>query len=121
MYIESSGDWGRLITRPLVMLDSTFSMNAAAPTGEVVIQLTDIESRPIEGFTFEEFLPMKFDDQLRFPLRWSNASIQSLVGRIIRMEVRLRHARLYAIRGHLHFIDAQDRWLIEDGKPLPIT
>jgi hypothetical protein len=32
--------------------------------------------------------------------------------------VRLQRARLYSIRGHFHFIDDQDRSLIEDGKPL---
>jgi hypothetical protein len=35
-----------------------------------------------------------------------------------RQRTGLRHANLYAFRGHFHFIDAQGRWLIEDGKPI---
>ena len=119
MYMESSGDWGRFVTKPLVLLDSALTMNAAAPTGEVLVQLTDLESRPIRGFTFDDFVPLKYKDQLRFPLSWKNKSVNQLAGKIVRVEVQMRHARLFAIRGQLHFIDAQDRWMLEDGKPLP--
>jgi hypothetical protein len=33
----------------------------------------------------------------------------------------MRHSQLYAIRGDMHFIDAQDRWMIEDGKSITTT
>ena len=119
MFVESSGDWGRFVTKPLVLIDEALTMNASAPTGEVLVQLTDLESRPINGFTFDDFAPLRYDDNLRFPLSWNNASIKTLSGQSVRIEVRMRHARMYAIRGQLHFIDAQDRWMLEDGKPLP--
>tara|TARA_R110002049_G_scaffold305056_2_gene501048 strand:- start:13598 stop:15214 length:1617 start_codon:yes stop_codon:yes gene_type:complete len=120
MRVESSGDWGRFISRPLVLLSEAIEMNASAPTGEVLVQLTDIESRPIEGFTFEDFAVLKHDDQIRFLLSWKNGKLQDLLGKIIRVEIRMRSSRLFALRGLMHFVDAQDRWLIDDGEPLPM-
>ena len=34
------------------------------------------------------------------------------------MEVKLRDARLYAFRGTFHFLDARDRALLDDGRPI---
>ena len=117
-YLQSHGDWARFITKPLVLLDANLIMNAAAPHGEIRFQLTDLDSRPVEGFTLDDCLPMKSDDSVRFPIRWRSASLTEIVGRIVRLEIQMRHAQLFAFRGQIHFIDAQDRWLIEDGKPI---
>jgi hypothetical protein len=116
MYLESEGDWGRFISKPLVLLEESLTMNASAPHGEVQFQLTDMESQPVEGFTFDDCLPMAGSDSVSAELRWNNGQLKDVVGRIVRLEIRLRHARLFAIRGGMHFIDAQDRWMIEDGK-----
>lgn len=116
MFVESEGDWGRLISKPVVLLDSSLTMNASALQGEVRFQLTDLESRPVAGFTFEDCLPLKTEDSVSTPMQWRSAKLQDVVGRIVRLEIRMRDARLYAVRGHIHFIDAQDRWMIEDGE-----
>jgi hypothetical protein len=118
MFLESEGDWGRFISKPLVLLGDLLTMNASAPHGEVQFQLTDMESRPVAGFTFEECQTLTSDDSIRFPLKWRTASLSDVVSRIVRLEVRMRHAKLFAIRGDIHFIDAQDRWMIEDGKTI---
>jgi hypothetical protein len=118
MYLQSQGDWGRLISKPMVLLEPRLTMNAAAPIGEVRFQLTDMESRPVEGFTFDDCSPIKSTDSTAFKMQWKGGRLGDILGRIVRVEVRLRHANLYAFRGHFHFIDAQDRWLIEDGKPI---
>ena len=118
MFLESEGDWGRFISKPLVLLDETATMNASAPHGEVRFQLTDLQSQPVTGFTFDDCVTLASEDSVRYPLRWKSKSLKDVVGRIVRLEFRLRHARLFAIRGGIHFIDAQDRWLIEDGQPI---
>ena len=86
--------------------------------GEIQYQLTDMESRPVVGFTFEECLPLKSNDSIHFPLQWKSASLKEITGRIVRLEVRMRQVKLFAIHGGIHFIDAQDRWMIEDGKKI---
>jgi hypothetical protein len=37
------------------------------------------------------------------------------------LEVQLRNAELYSFSGDFHFLDAQDRWMIDDGKPVDRT
>lgn len=118
MFVESEGDWGRFISKPLVLLDESLTANASAPHGEVQFQLTDMESRPVEAFTFDDCVPLAAADSTGLALQWKAANLKEIVGRIVRLEFRMRHARLYAIRGNMHFIDAQDHWMIKDGKAI---
>ena len=118
MRLESEGDWARLISKPLVLLTPDLTINAAAPHGEFRYQLTDLESRPVEGFTFDDCSAMVSEDSIRFPLQWKTSTLKDVLGRIVRLEFRIRHAQMFAVRGEIHFIDAQDRWLIEDGKTI---
>jgi hypothetical protein len=118
MYLESRGDWGRFISKPLVILETSLTMNASAPHGEVQYQLTDMESRPVEGFTFDDCLPLTSSDSINAPLRWKSGTAKDVAGRIVRLEVRMRHAKLFAIRGGFHLIDALDRWMLEHGKAI---
>ena len=117
MFIETAGDWGNLTSKPLVLLSDEITVNLAAPNGEMICQLTDLSSNPVAGFTFDDCRTAKSIDSTRLTLRW-HGNLQAVIGRIVRLEIRLRNSRLYAIRGHFHFIDAQDRWLIEDGQPI---
>jgi hypothetical protein len=116
MYLRSQGSWACFITKPFVLFQDGLSMNAEAPCGEVHYQLTDVESKPIEGFTFEDCKPLKAGNSLNWRLAWRNNPLDRLVGRVIRLEVKLRSARLYAFRGDFHFIDAQDMWMLRDNK-----
>jgi len=118
MHLESQGSWASLITKPLVLFDPRLTMNAAAAYGEVYYQLTDMESRPVEGYTFDDCTPLVFGDSLAWPLRWRDRTGEELLGKIVRLEVKFRAARLFAVRGDFHFIDAQDRSLLQDGKPI---
>lgn len=118
MFLESTGDTGRLISKPLTLLEPELTVNATAPHGRILYQLTDMESRPVEGFTFDDCEPLAAADELEFSLQWRGRDLSDLVGRIVRLEMKLQHARLFAVRGHFHFIDAQDRSLLLDGQPL---
>ncbi|QDU95995.1 hypothetical protein [Lignipirellula cremea] len=118
MHLRNQGDWGRFLTKPLTLLSPQLTMNAAALLGEVQYQLTDLDGKPVAGFTLEECAPLASDEALAFPLRWKTGRLEDLLGRIVRLEVRLRQADLFAFRGNFHFLDAQDRWLLEDGQPI---
>jgi len=116
MYLRSRGDWADFSSKPLVSFKGGLSMNAEASYGEIHYQLTDVESKPIEGFTFEDCVPLKDKDSLDWQLTWRNNSMDRLADKVIRLEVKLRDARLYAFRGDFHFIDAQDMWMLRDNK-----
>ena len=56
-------------------------------------------------------------DDLAFPLRWKNAaSLDQVLAQPLRLEVKFRNADLYAFDMAHHFLDAQDSWLLKDGK-----
>lgn len=119
MYLKSRGDLAEFQTKPLVLRDGEVTVNAQAPFGEVLFQITDMKSQPIEGFTFDNCLPMKRDDSIAWPLLWwGKKKLDELVNKVIRLEVRFRNANIYSFQADYHFLDAQDWSMIDDGKSI---
>ena len=116
MYVGSAGgSQGTFLSKPLVLHTDELKVNAQAPHGEVLFQITDVRSEPLEGFTFEDSVPFCEQDELFWRVNWKNRSLVELVGKPIRLACRLRHARIYAFRSDFHFLDAQDWHMLEDG------
>ncbi|MDA1068693.1 MAG: hypothetical protein O3C43_19580 [Verrucomicrobia bacterium] len=81
-------------------------------------QLTDEKSQPIEGFTFDDCLPISRDNVLNANLTWKQANLSTVTNKVLRLEVKFRNANIYSLAMNHHFLDAQDQWLIKDGKPI---
>jgi hypothetical protein len=120
-YLRSRGSWASLTTKPLVLFDGELYLNLEAPWGELRYQLTDLKSEPIEGFTFDDCAPLIRENSLQASLRWRDKSAASLIGQPLRLHLQWRDARLYAVRGRFHFLDAQDMHLLQDGQPIDPT
>ena len=106
----------------LAIFDGTVTLNAAAPTGEVRCEVRDFRNRPVESYTFDDCVPMKCDESVRFPLRWKNRkNLYELKGKVIRLSFTFHNAHLYALRGDYHIIDAFDRRRIDDGLAIDTT
>lgn len=119
-YLTSKGDWASLQTKPFVLREAGIRINAAAPYGELRFQLTDEESRPIEGFTYDDCVALRANDSLAFPLRWRDeADWKKVLNRPLRLSIRLRQANLYSLEMAHHFLDAHDMWLLKEGKEIP--
>ena len=118
MYLEANSRWGRFTTKPLTLASGPLTLNGSAVDGEIRYQLSDLESRPIQGYTFDDCQPLASDDSTAFPLAWRGGDTEALVGKIVRLEVSMRRSRLFSFHGPFHFIDAQDRWMLEDGKAI---
>jgi hypothetical protein len=103
----------------MLLKSALLFINAAADFGEVRFQLTDIKSQPLPGLTFDDCIPMRNANSLKHALKWKKADLEPLVGKMVRLELEFRQANLFTIYGDWHFIDAQDMWLLEDGKPVP--
>ena len=116
-YLASGGNWGEFITKPLVLLTPQLSVNLLAPSGEALFELTDLESRPLEGFRFEDSAPATGVDALNHPLQWKG-KLETLMDRPVRLHVRLRNARLHAVGGEFHFADALDVVMLADGSSI---
>ena len=119
MYLASKGNWASLTTKPLAVFAPDLRVNVLAPHGEVDFQVTDLLSKPLKGFTFDDCVPMREIDAIDAPVRFRDkADLAELQGKPIRLEMRFRHARIHAVRGQFHWLDALDVALLMDGKPI---
>jgi len=115
-YLRSLGGWGSFTSKPLTLFEPRLEINLNAPQGEAQFQLTDMKGLPLEGFTFENCEPVVKVDALRHPVRWKGRTLDGAVRKAVRLECRLRNGDLHAIRGHFHFLDAEDMQRLEAGK-----
>lgn len=91
---QAGAEGGTLLTR-LVTLDAdSLTVNIEAPRGEVRLQISDAEGRPISGFTRDECRPIT-GDALAAPVQWAKP-LAALKGQTVRLEFTLREARLFA-------------------------
>ena len=81
--------------------------------------MTDLRSKPIAGYTFDDCVPLKEVDALDAPLRFRDkADLSDLMNRPIRLQMKFRGARIHAMRGQFHWLDALDVALLKDDKPI---
>ena len=118
MYLRPRGDWARVQTKPLAVWSPEITLNASAPFGEVRYQITDEQSQPVEGFTFEDCVPFQGEDQFDWELRWKAADSSDLIGKVIRLELEFQTANIYSLTAAYHFLDAQDQWMLKEGKQI---
>jgi hypothetical protein len=121
MYLRSQGDWARFQTKPLALWSPEMTINAAAPYGEVRYQITDERSQPVQGFSFDDCHVLRAEDSLDWQLRFKDASISDLLGKVIRLEVEFQNANIYSLTAAHHFLDAQDQWMLKEGKAIDAT
>lgn len=96
--LEAAGGTGQLTTRGLIPRAPQLALNYLAPVGRVLVQVTDMNERPLPGYRFEECLPLR-GDELQGVVRWKRKrDLADLIGTPIRLQIRLLDARLYAIR-----------------------
>lgn len=122
MAFQSKGYKAEFTTRPFVVYDPAFTMNAQAATGRVEFEIRDTKNRPVTGYTFDDCAALRFDDTLAHPLRWKDRrDLGELVGKCLRLAVRFHNAQIYSFRGDYHFVDAFDERCIRDGLPVDTT
>lgn len=117
-YLEPDGGWAQMISKPMRLDSTELTMNIQAPHGEARYQITDLESRPLPGLSFDDCVPVREADDTAWRLRFQDNDLRSALGRPVRIEVRWLHGRLYGFRGQWHFLDAQDWHQLESGKPI---
>ncbi|MCB1088800.1 MAG: hypothetical protein KDM63_17320 [Verrucomicrobiae bacterium] len=121
MYLRPTGDWGRILTKPLVLWRPEIRINAAANYGEVRVQLTDEKSQPLPGFSFDDCVPLRGADALDHPVAWKDADLTTVLRQPLRIEVRFRNANLYSLALSHHFLDANDFWRLKNGLAIDPT
>jgi len=95
--VHADGE-GLILTRPFWTETPEFFLNAAVRRGgDVRVEVTDLEARPIPGFEMRNCVPLT-GDGLRLRVAWRGEPDRSpLVFRDIRLRVRARDATLYSL------------------------
>ena len=73
-----------------------------APQGRLRVQVTGPDSRPLDGYTYDDCAAFTGDAHAWEPVWNGGRTIGALTGQVIRLEVELFNGRLYALRGDLH-------------------
>ena len=103
-YLEPVGDCGEVHLRAISpQRRGRLTLNLQTERlGHIVGRVVEYETfggyQPIEGYDFEDCVPVS-GDHLAAKLRWKqHADLSELTGRRVRLELRLYDARLYAVR-----------------------
>ena len=122
VYLQSNAGPGLLGTRPFVHRGGELELNVQS-FNEIRVQVTGVDGVPLDGFRFEDGESF-VGDQLNWIPRWKNGrSMSALSGRCVRLDIRLNHARIYAIRGDSTFISGrqiarfQETGEVQEPKP----
>lgn len=118
MCLRSRGDWGRIQTKPFALRQPEIRINAQANYGEIRFQLTNERSEPLPGYGFDDCIPLRGKESLAHAMRWKKVKLEDAVGKVLRLELKFHDANVYALDMEHHFLDAQDMWLVKDGKPV---
>lgn len=67
------------------------------PAGEIKVQISDKEGKPISGYTFSDCSPIR-GDELKYPLTWrGKTEISISKGKPIVVQFRMNQAKLFAL------------------------
>lgn len=93
--LEPNGQ-GPYTTRALILEGHDLTLNANA-RGTIRVELLDIDGTPIEGFSYDEAIPIT-GDSLAHRVAWAGEpSLAAVVGRPLRLGISLDDARVFAI------------------------
>ena len=98
MYIQSNAGPGRIGTRALFWQGGEARLNVHS-AHEVRVQVTDVDGKVHEGYSYADCHPFK-GDELYWTPRWKGGrGLSSFANKGIRLEIELNNARIFAIRG----------------------
>lgn len=95
--IEGVGMGSKVITKNLQLLGPDIFINVNASCGEVRYALMKKDGSFLDGFSFEDCVPLSFCDSVAHRLCWKQADPASLVGQQVRIAIELSGATLHAV------------------------
>ena len=95
--LESVGNGGLVITKGLELMKDDLALNYNSACGSVRCALMNIKGEFLEGFSFDDCVPMEFSDSVQAKPVWREAKLSSVLNRQLRIAVELNGATLHAI------------------------
>ncbi|MCK5804353.1 MAG: hypothetical protein KAI66_16060 [Lentisphaeria bacterium] len=90
---------GEIVTRHFTFDGCELRLNfSTSAVGSVAVELQDQAGKPLDGFAFDDFIPL-YGDRLDHPVAWSGGGdVSALAGSPVRLHFRLKDADLFAFR-----------------------
>ncbi|WP_284639274.1 hypothetical protein [Paenibacillus silviterrae] len=96
VYLQATRDWCELMTRPFAIEDARLYLNAAATEGSVKVEICDTTGHAIEGFSFDDCIPVTENNQA-VQVKWrGDPDILKLERQPIRVKIRALNAKVYS-------------------------
>ena len=92
---DRRGKQSFVVTRPMVWPGGDLVINANAEEGSLRVAVSDLYRKPIQGFAFDESLSLT-EDQIRHYVQWRERKMDSLKGKLVRLEFWFENANLYS-------------------------
>ena len=83
------------------------------------VQVTDHLGKPLQGFQFDDCVPLAGDQTAWTPKWRSGNTLARQAQRPVRIEVELRNARLYALRGNFVPMTGAETYRLLGDKQVP--
>jgi hypothetical protein len=96
--LDASAAGGKFETRPLIVSGGTLLINADASRGVLRAALREADGRPIAGFSFDDFEPLK-SNATRAVARWKGGAVPG--DRPVRVSIEMTSARLFSLAATL--------------------
>ena len=83
------------MTKPFELEGRELQVNVEAPRGELGIEVLDRDGKALPGYSARH----EKVDEIRLPAAWKDGrSLAALQGKVIRLRITLRDAKLYAFQ-----------------------
>lgn len=95
--MRGPADGGVLCTRKLVWPGGKLVVNADVDEGELRVRVSDPQRQVIPGFDYDDCVTFR-EDSVAHEVSWKESAIDSLTGKVIRLEIFLKNADIYTFR-----------------------
>jgi len=87
---------GSFVTEPFSWEGEQLFLNAVADDGAIIVELLDVDSRPLAGYSAEDATSLS-DDSVRQPVVWGeNSRVPDPANGPVRLRISLTKARLFS-------------------------
>ncbi len=99
--LEAGPTLGRISTRALYWVDGEPELNLDAKGGLARVRVVKANGEDLPGFGFDDSIPLSDADSIAWTPQWKTGNrLQNLAGTMVRIEVEMTSARIYALRGN---------------------
>jgi hypothetical protein len=98
-----------IVTRPLKFQGQALHINyATSAVGSIRVEVQDHAGKTMPGFSADDCLEI-YGDEVRRPVKWQNAAIETLEGNIVRLRFVMKDADLFSFQFESGRKAARDR------------